>query len=294
MKPLEKVKWMAMVAKDAALSDSAVRVAIYLCDCENDKTGQCNPAIEWIARDTNLSKRAVQYAIVALETTGYIGVDKKGNGKGNRTEYTLSKGANSAPLKGANNAPLENTKGAKNDTKGCKKRHAKGAKNDIPPFTPLYGESVKRTSERTSEGYEGGEKTHPLAPQLFDAPQAAEPSPNAATWTAYSAAYAARYGVSPVRNATVNAQIAAFVKRIGTSESPGVAEHYVASNNGFYVRTGHQVGNMLKDAEKLRTEWATGRRVTQAQAAQVDRTQSNYDAAQEAKRILANRRGVGG
>lgn len=294
VKPLEKVKWMAMVAKDSALSDSAVRVAVYLCDCENDKTGQCNPAIEWIARDTNLSKRAVQYAISALETAGYIGVDKKGNGKGNRTEYTFSKGANSAPLKGANSAPLQKPKGAKNDTKGCKKRHAKGAKNDIPPFTPLYGEPVKRTSERTSEGSDGGEKNHPLTPQLFDAPPAAEANPNAATWDAYSAAYAVRYGVSPVRNATVNSQMAAFVKRIGVTESPAVAEHYVASNNGFYVKTGHQVANLLKDAEKLRTEWATGRRVTQSQASQVDRTQTNFDAAQEAKRILANRRGIGG
>lgn len=294
VKPLEKVKWMAMVAKDGALSDSAVRVAVYLCDCENDKTGQCNPSIEWIARDTNLSKRSVQYAITALESAGHISVDKKGGGKGNRTEYTFSNGADSAPLKGANNAPLQKPKGAKNDTKGCKKRHAKGAKNDIPPCTPLYGEPVKRTSERTSEGCEGGKKNHPLTPQLFDDHPAAQTNPNAATWAAYSAAYALRYGVPPVRNAKVNSQIAAFVDRIGATESPAVAEHYVASNNGFYVKAGHQVGFLLSDAEKLRTEWATGRRVTQSQATQIDRTQTNYDAAEEAKRILANRRSIGG
>ena len=128
---------MADLSRNPNLSDSAVRVGVYLCDCENDKTGQCNPAIAWIARDTNLSKRSIQYAINALADAGYIKVSQKGNGKGNRTEYELTKGANNAPIKGADSAPLEKPKGAKNDAKGCKKRHAKGAKNDIPPYTPL-------------------------------------------------------------------------------------------------------------------------------------------------------------
>src|SRR5699024_5586194 len=35
------------------------------------------------------------------------------------------------------------------------------------------------------------------------------------TWNAYAAAYFDRYGVEPVRNARVNAQIAQFVQRVG-------------------------------------------------------------------------------
>lgn len=282
---------MADLSRNPNLSDSAVRVGVYLCDCENDKTGQCNPAIAWIARDTNLSKRSIQYAINALADAGYIKVSQKGNGKGNRTEYELTKGANNAPIKGADSAPLEKPKGAKNDAKGCKKRHAKGAKNDIPPYTPLCREPVKGTSERTGEVTEGGKKNTPLVPTKKSAD---EPKPTTETWTAYASAYQIRYGVPPVRNATVSGQLANFVKRIGRAESPEVAAHYVTSNSSFYVHNCHPVWLLVKDAEKLRTEWATGRRVTQTQAAQLDKSQSNYDAAAEAKRILANRRNAGG
>ena len=40
----------------------------------------------------------------------------------------------------------------------------------------------------------------------------------------------------------------------------------------------HPTNLLLRDAEKLRTEWATGRQVTRTQAAQVDRTQTNANA----------------
>jgi len=97
---------------------------------------------------------------------------------------------------------------------------------------------------------------------------------NSETWKAYKAAYIGRYGVAPVRNASVNAKIKAFVVRLG-AESPDVAMHYVRSNAAFYVRDKHGVGPMLKDAEGLRTEWATGNSVTQTQAMQADKTAAN-------------------
>jgi len=111
-------------------------------------------------------------------------------------------------------------------------------------------------------------------------PQKAEKQPSATseTWGAYSAAYAKRYSVEPVRNATVNAQLAQVVGRIGAAEAPHVAAWYVSSRNSFYVQSGHSVGILLRDCEKLRTEWATGRQVTQTQAIQGDRTQTNANA----------------
>jgi hypothetical protein len=93
-----------------------------------------------------------------------------------------------------------------------------------------------------------------------------------ATWHAYSEAYLARYGTEPVRNATVNAQIAGFVKRIGAQEAPGVAAFYVSHGRGLYVSAKHSVNLMLRDCEGLRTEWATGRQVTDTQARQADST----------------------
>jgi hypothetical protein len=103
-------------------------------------------------------------------------------------------------------------------------------------------------------------------------------APTADTWASYSDAYAKRYAVDPVRNATVNGQLAQVVSRIGAVEAPDVAAWYVQSRNSFYVQSGHSVGMLLRDCEKLRTEWATGRQVTQTQAIQGDRTQTNANA----------------
>lgn len=97
------------------------------------------------------------------------------------------------------------------------------------------------------------------------------------TWKAYAEAYFIRYGADPVRNATVTGQLAQFVKRIGQDESPHVASFFVHHNNQFYVQKMHTVGLLLADAEKLRTEWATKRTVTNTQARQIDRKQNTVE-----------------
>lgn len=79
------------------------------------------------------------------------------------------------------------------------------------------------------------------------------------TWDRYSAAYKHRYGVDPVRNQTVNSQVVNFCKRIG-EESPDVAAFFVTLDAAYYKNQLHSTGAMLKDAEKLRTQWATGMR----------------------------------
>jgi hypothetical protein len=108
------------------------------------------------------------------------------------------------------------------------------------------------------------------------------PSKSGPTWEAYADAYQGRYGIAPVRNATVNAQLAALVKRLGEGEAPQVAAFYVRHPDQFYGRSMHPVGLLLKDAEKLRTEWATGRRMTTSEARTLDKTQATLDAADRA------------
>lgn len=107
---------------------------------------------------------------------------------------------------------------------------------------------------------------------------AKEPAPTSGVWTAYSDAYERRYGVEPVRNAKVNGQLASLVGRLGGEEAAAVAGFYVGHDRRFYVENGHSVDLLLRDAEKLRTEWATGRTVTATQAQQMDRTRANGDA----------------
>jgi hypothetical protein len=85
---------------------------------------------------------------------------------------------------------------------------------------------------------------------------------SAKTWDAYSKAYEGEYGCKPVRNARVNAQMSQVIAALGTDDSPGVAAFFVAHQNRFYKTAGHSVGCLLRDAEKLRTEWATGRNIS--------------------------------
>ena len=110
-------------------------------------------------------------------------------------------------------------------------------------------------------------------------PGASPPAaPTAETWAAYSEAYEAAYSVKPVRNAQVNGQLAQLVARLGAAEAPEVARWFLRHRNGLYVAAMHSVNLLLRDAEKLRTEWATGRQVTRTQAQQQDRTQTTANA----------------
>ena len=111
-----------------------------------------------------------------------------------------------------------------------------------------------------------------------------------ATWKAYLEAYQHRYGVAPVRNQTVNSQVKQFVQRVGFLDAPLIAGWFTAHNATWYVRQGHTMGSLLRDAEKLRTEWATGRALTETATRQLDGAQSNFNASADAKRMLGNRR----
>lgn len=105
-----------------------------------------------------------------------------------------------------------------------------------------------------------------------------EPNPlNLQSWQAYKRAYADRYGVAPVQDAATNAKVKTLVKHLG-SEAPDVAAFFVLHNGQRYVAGMHQIGMLLVDYAKLRTEWATNTRMTQAKAVQADKTATNYDA----------------
>ena len=109
---------------------------------------------------------------------------------------------------------------------------------------------------------------------------------NANTWDAYTIAYLDRYGVEPVRNAKVNAQIAQLVQRLGADEAPQVAMFYVTINDSFFIRSSHEFGLLVARAEGIRTQWITGRQVNAVTARQVENTQANLNAAQEAARNI--------
>ena len=144
---------------------------------------------------------------------------------------------------------------------------------------------------------------HPAVPaapaKLKDAPvdQSTETALQAAcreTWRAYVDAYTLRYGAAPVRNAQVNAKVKQFVQLIGYDESPAVARFFVERvNEAFVTRQMHDVGLLVKGASAYRTQWATNTTMTGTRARQMDQSQANYDAADEAVQILRNRQKEG-
>ena len=121
-------------------------------------------------------------------------------------------------------------------------------------------------------------------------PGSPRPAAGSATWDAYCSAYLARYGVEPVRNAKTNAQMLALTKRIGIDESPGVARSYLANRNSLYVNAKHCTDLLLRDAEKLRTEWATGNVTHQRDAREEDRLSSSGEMWRRIGKELAEER----
>lgn len=88
-----------------------------------------------------------------------------------------------------------------------------------------------------------------------DKPPTVAQEANRAAWEAYSAAYQSRWGVVPVRNAKVNAQIKQFVQRVGQELSPRVLAFYISHNESEYLRTHHSMGPAVRDAEALVTQY---------------------------------------
>lgn len=123
---------------------------------------------------------------------------------------------------------------------------------------------------KEGEGSDGASPPSPQAALLPDDPpppaqpaktakprKQEDPTPTALIWRAYKAAYRERYGVDPVHNAKVMGQLSQLLARLGAEEAPQVAAFYLGRDTPYYRQTMHSVDAMLRDAEKLRTEWVT-------------------------------------
>jgi hypothetical protein len=116
---------------------------------------------------------------------------------------------------------------------------------------------AERETEREAEA-QFGQAAAAAKPKRAGKPKA-EPPASSLVWVAYATAYRDRYGVEPVRNAPVNAQLAQVVGRIPASEAPLIAAWYVGLDDRFYVAAGHSTALLLRDCEALRTRWVTNR-----------------------------------
>ena len=191
-----------------------------------------------------------------------------------KAQNPVGKGAEppSEKAKGSN-TPLSNT--GINPVKGI-----------APPLSGDGGAQVVPVAKPPMVIQAGG-KRHEIPAELkYPGPEAKTHR----TWINYAICYQKRYGAWPVWNATVGGKVAQFIKRVGEDAAPKVAAFYVGLNELGVTKAGHGVGKMLADAEKYHTQWMTGRALTDTRARQIDQSQSNFDASDEALEILAQRR----
>ena len=104
----------------------------------------------------------------------------------------------------------------------------------------------------------------------------APPTPGSVAFEAYAAAYRDRYGVEPVRNKRTNSLFKQLAELLGP-EAPKVAAFFVRHGGQIYIRSKHDPQLLVRDAAGLRTEWATGRMVTETEAREADRVQGVGD-----------------
>ncbi len=243
-----------------AMSPAQKAVLISLADQANDD-GVCWPGVATIARRTCLSERAVQEAIGWLQTVGIVFREYRVNSS---TSYTITPsnfnpaaapkkrqratGADGAPpadgapdprsrrTRGVQQAHLGGAAGAPKSSMN-RKRNRKGTANEPFPAASLPGSDV------------GGKQD--------DGQETALQAACKHTWAAYSQAYIDRYGVKPVRNAVVNANVKSLVNRLGFEQAPLVAAWYVENvREQFVEKNSHSVGVLVSQAEGYHTQWA--------------------------------------
>jgi hypothetical protein len=100
-------------------------------------------------------------------------------------------------------------------------------------------------------------------------------------WKAYSEAYEQRWGVAPLRHQLNNTLAKKVAEKIGMEDAPAVAAFYLTHSDRFYVSNKHPLNLLLRDADKLYTEWRTGRASTYDDAIRTERRASNVNAARD-------------
>ncbi|PZS77569.1 hypothetical protein A7X84_02675 [Stenotrophomonas maltophilia] len=277
------------------LSVTQKAVLISLADQANDD-GVCWPAVGTIAARCCMSARAVRTAMDHLEAVGLLTRDRRFNSS---TVYKVTpanfdkaaapskagrKSGKAGTAPGAGAAPHAGGAPAAGGAAPHAGGDAPGAGLGVRPVPPNRHITLNEPSGEPS--FPAGLPAAPLAVVSETDLQAA----CRATWAAYASAYRDRHGVAPVRNAKVNSNVRQIVQRLGHGEAPLVAAWFLTVNERYVVQNMHDLGALLAKCEAYRTQWATGRQVTEETARQTDKTQTNLSAADAAKALLAQRR----
>ncbi|MDP9504540.1 helix-turn-helix domain-containing protein [Pseudomonas protegens] len=273
-------------------------VLIKLADNASD-LGECWPSYQHIADQCEISKRSVMNHITALCEAGLLRKEiRKGGPKGNSSNvYFLTLDGGAPPAPGV-----------------VQQIHQGNAAGSPPSESPAPGGSAG-AAPRTSHSSEPVNEpvTEPIAPQAaakaamgqvvpFATQQprceipADMPGPKDQScktfkaWANYSMAYRKRHGAWPVWNAKVAGQLGQVIDRLGIDVAHHVAAYFLTINDARVVSNMHSIGDLLAKAEAYHTQWATNRQMNGTTARQIEHSQTNYSAAEQALEALRARR----
>lgn len=273
-------------------------VLIKLADNASDM-GECWPSYQHIADQCEISRRSVMNHITALCEAGLLRKEiRKGGPKGNSSNvYFLTLDGGAPPAPGV-----------------VQQIHQGNAAGSPPSESPALGGSAG-AAPRTSHSSEPVNEPviEPIAPQAsakvatgqvvpFAAQQprceipADMPGPKDQScktfkaWANYAMAYRKRHGAWPVWNAKVAGQLGQVIDRLGIDVAHHVAAYFLTINDARVVSNMHSIGDLLAKAEAYHTQWATNRQMNGTTARQIEQSQTNFSAAEQALEALRARR----
>lgn len=271
-------------------------VLVMLANRCNHDTGRCDPAHKRLARECGMSLSTLKRCIERLEAANLLTIEHRElNGVSLPNQYHLH-----LEVSSQRTPPAQKKMGV-----GSKLGGGVGSQAaDGSVHSELQNSNINQEVEPGSEPLTGAGNPAPAAggfnvPAVLSEQQHHDERNNGPSyerirevfWEWFDKAYEQRYHTTIPRNAKTNAQVKQLIQRLGR-EAPGVARFYVENvSEQRVLMASHTLDFLLLNAEGYRTQWMNGRAMTQGRARQIDSTQTNANAADEAIRMLREREG---
>ena len=277
-------------------------VLIKLADNASD-VGECWPSYQHIADQCEISKRSVMNHITALCEAGLLRKEiRKGGPKGNSSNiYFLTlEGGGAPPAPGVvqqiHQGSAAGSPPSESPALGGSAAAAPRISNSLEPVTEPVIEPI--TPQATAKVVAGQVVQFvPQQPRVEIPADMPGPKDQACktfkVWANYAMAYRKRYSAWPVWNAKAGKQMALLVDRLGADVAHHVAAHYLKTSDAAVLRKCHSLNELLANAESYHTQWVTGQRVNGTTARQMERTEANLSAAEQAAQMVLAKRQAG-
>ena len=282
-------------------------VLIKLADNASD-VGECWPSYQHIADQCEISKRSVMNHIAALCESGLLRKEiRKGGPKGNSSNvYFLTLDGGGAPpapgvVQQIHQGSAAGSPPSESPAPGGSAAAAPRISNSLEPVMEPVIEPIAPPAP--AEVVPAQSRGLVLVVDRTDTPRVEIPvdmpgpkdqaCKTFKVWANYAMAYRKRYGTWPVWNAKVGGQLGQLVDRLGADVAHHVAAHFLKTSDAAVIRKCHSLNELLANAESYHTQWVTGQRVNGTTARQMERTEANLSAAEQAAQMVLAKRQAG-